>query len=86
MVVQYDQGGPTKLRDSYGIPDSVVLEVPLQGAIDEKGFTEKVALTVGSISHGLWLPFCRPVRDILDYSKLAPGQLHSNAWRILMCC
>lgn len=75
-----------KLRDSYGILDSVVLEVPLHWAIDSEGFPEKVALTACALSHGLLLPFCRLVHGVLDYLKLAPAQLHSNAWRVLMCC
>lgn len=35
---------------------------------------------------GLHFPFCRAIRDVLDYLSLALAQLHPNTWRTLLSC
>lgn len=76
------------LHSSYEIPSFVVLEgLKLwHGAVNSGGNAEKVALYVSMFSHSLRLPFCRPIRDVLDFLGLALAQVHPNAWRILTSC
>lgn len=75
----------SNLRNSYGIPDLILLELPRKGAIDEEGFAEKVALLVCALTHSLRLPFCCPIRDFLDLLELDLVQLRSHAWIVLLC-
>lgn len=76
-----------RLRDTYRIPKSVVLEVPgpRHGATNSMGVVDEDALPIVAFSHRLRLLFCRPVHDILNYLGLASTQLHPNARWILMC-
>lgn len=50
------------------------------------GNAEKVALYAGIFSHDLRLPFCFPIRDVLDVLGMAPTQEYPNTWRILTSC
>lgn len=57
------------------------MEVSEAGCCDDENFTGKVVIYVSILSHGLRLPFCHPLRDILDLLSLAPAQLHFFAMR-----
>lgn len=52
--------------------------------VDADGMATRVDLFSLMFSNGLQLPFCRLIRDILNFLKLAPAQLHPNAWRIMV--
>lgn len=66
-----------------GIMEFEVLE-PQEEGVDFEGYASKVALYPCMFSSSRRLPFCRPVHNMLDYLHLAPAQLHTNAWRILV--
>lgn len=66
----------------------IVFEVPQldEGVVDPEGFTYKVALFPSMFSDGFLLPFCLLVCDVQDMTGVAPTQLLSNAWRLLVGC
>lgn len=55
-----------KLRTSCHIPDSVELIIPFEGAMDKEIFLGRVALIACALMHGLSLPICFPVENVLD--------------------
>lgn len=62
-----------------------VLDRLPHGCYDDEGFSGRVTLIVALLAHGLRLPFCRPLHDILDLLNLAPAQLHPFALRAYLC-
>ncbi|KAG6729612.1 hypothetical protein I3842_01G037900 [Carya illinoinensis] len=61
------------------------MEVPWSRCWDDKGFVDKVVVTVSLLSHGLRLSFCRPLHDILDLLCLVPVQLHPFESKAYFC-
>lgn len=44
-----------------------------------------VTLTVPLLAHVLRIPFCHPLRDILDLLSLVPAQIHPFILRAYLC-
>lgn len=59
---------------------------PCVAAVYSDGLAAKVALFPLMFANELRLPFCHPIRNVLDYLCLAPAQLHPNTWWILVLC
>lgn len=74
------------LLNTFAILDSVEVPTSSSEAVDIEGNTAKVALYSSMVSHGMRLPFCHLICDILDFLSMAPTHVHTNAWRILMSC
>lgn len=70
------------MRTLYHIPDTVVLTLSSEGAVDKEG---RVSLLICALMHDLCLPFCHPIRDVLDFLGLPPTQLHWHSWCLLLC-
>lgn len=68
------------IREKFTIPKNVVME-DSGGLCDLKGYASKVAILVSYLSHGLRLPFGRPLCDILG---LALVQLHPFTLRTFL--
>lgn len=70
----------------FKVPSIVELEVPspYKDAVVFKRYVSKVALYTNIFSSGLRMPFCHPVRNLLDFLSLAPAQFHLNTWKILV--
>lgn len=54
-------------------------------AINNEGFSSKVANLVALLSHRLRFPFCCPLHDILDLLSLASTRLHLFALKTYLC-
>lgn len=73
------------ILEEFCILEEVTMVVTNGGCCDEEGFNSKVAILVFHLSHGLRLPFYRHLRDILDFLRLVPAQLHPFALRVFLC-
>lgn len=61
------------IREEFCILEEVTMVATNGGCCDEEGFNSKVAILVSHLSHGLRLPFCHHLRDILDFLRLVPA-------------
>lgn len=73
------------IKEEFRILAIAIMKVPEDGCCDDEGITEKVTIHVSFLSHGLKLPFYRPLQDILDLLSLAPAQLHLFTLRAYVC-
>lgn len=63
------------VRNCYGVLDLVALNLPETSSrvVGSEGFTARVVLYMSMFFMGLCLPFCCPIRDVLDFLGLAPS-------------
>lgn len=73
------------LREEFGIPENANVLIPSLGCCDDEGYAGKTALFAAMFSHGLKLPFCHPLHDILGLLELASAQLHPHSYRTYLC-
>ena len=72
-----------RIRSRYQVPEDVVLRIPNS---DEQACShaEDVALYESTLTAGLHFPVQPFIRELLDFLSLAPGQVASNRWRVII--
>ena len=72
-----------KLRNLYNIPEEVLLIVPGKSDVHSRPSKGYVTMHFENFKLGARLSLQRYFAKILGGMNLAPGQLHSNGWRVL---
>jgi hypothetical protein len=72
-----------RIRSRYQVPEDVVLRIPNS---DERACShvEDVTLYKSTLTAGLFFPVQPFIRELLDFLSLAPGQVASNGWRVII--
>ncbi|KAL5745889.1 hypothetical protein ACOSP7_027035 [Xanthoceras sorbifolium] len=73
-----------EIRYKYGIPESVQLRVPKKYKRPDWLIPGRTCFYELPFKQGLRLPVPRLAHRVLDFFDLAPSQLMSNAWRLLL--
>ncbi|KAL6580269.1 hypothetical protein OROMI_008293 [Orobanche minor] len=69
---------------NYDIPDHIALHVPSKEVRADWDILGMTCLYELPFKLGFRFPLPRLIREVCDFYEIAPGQLVSNAWRLLM--